>query len=274
MAARQSVVDPQRLRRTVSEVVRKLQPDQIILFGSAARNEMSPDSDVDLLVITDRLNGGPSVQQERWYAEDAARYEADLVLMSRKTAEAGRASVTRVQGVALEDGRTVYARIGVDPVPTGPTYFWNGREMVKTTKYEPDEAARLIEDAELKWTYARHPASLPRHRCRELHASIEYALKGLTVAQGARVEHKHTLNELWDDLEARGESIPVARDRSALEELTRYSGKLRYDDPDLAAGTDPVALWDRTRTTGRDLLSHAKQRVPQPGPGPGSPGTR
>lgn len=40
---------------TVQEIVRRLtsavRPDKIILFGSAARGGMSPDSDIDLLVV-------------------------------------------------------------------------------------------------------------------------------------------------------------------------------------------------------------------------------
>ena len=35
----------------VRRVVEAAQPDKIILFGSAARGEMGPDSDIDLLVI-------------------------------------------------------------------------------------------------------------------------------------------------------------------------------------------------------------------------------
>src|SRR5207244_8798462 len=50
-----------RSRRTVpestlSEIVRRVvevaAPEKIILFGSAARGEMTPNSDVDLLVVT------------------------------------------------------------------------------------------------------------------------------------------------------------------------------------------------------------------------------
>src|SRR5438876_10847788 len=42
-------------RKVLAEVVRRVveaaQPDKIILFGSAARGEMGPNSDLDLLVI-------------------------------------------------------------------------------------------------------------------------------------------------------------------------------------------------------------------------------
>lgn len=35
----------------VKRIVRKFQPEKIILFGSQARGDAGPDSDVDLLII-------------------------------------------------------------------------------------------------------------------------------------------------------------------------------------------------------------------------------
>ena len=43
--------DPAILKDIVARIVRAAQPEKIILFGSAARGEMGPDSDYDLLVI-------------------------------------------------------------------------------------------------------------------------------------------------------------------------------------------------------------------------------
>lgn len=39
------------LDEIVRRIVEVAQPDRIILFGSAARGEMGPDSDLDLLVV-------------------------------------------------------------------------------------------------------------------------------------------------------------------------------------------------------------------------------
>lgn len=52
---------PERLHAAITLVVEKLQPDQIILFGSAARNEMAERSDLDLLVIKERGKGSRPV---------------------------------------------------------------------------------------------------------------------------------------------------------------------------------------------------------------------
>jgi predicted nucleotidyltransferase len=43
------------LPEVVEDIVAAVQPMQIILFGSAARDEMGPDSDLDLLVVLNVL---------------------------------------------------------------------------------------------------------------------------------------------------------------------------------------------------------------------------
>ena len=39
--------------RMVKRILKRFQPEQVILFGSHARGEAGPDSDVDLLVVMD-----------------------------------------------------------------------------------------------------------------------------------------------------------------------------------------------------------------------------
>lgn len=42
----------------VEDVVRSFDPCRIVLFGSVARGEEGPDSDLDLLIVFDRLEPG------------------------------------------------------------------------------------------------------------------------------------------------------------------------------------------------------------------------
>jgi predicted nucleotidyltransferase len=46
-----TIVDQQLLDRIVKGIVELVQPRRIVLFGSAARGQMGPHSDVDLLVV-------------------------------------------------------------------------------------------------------------------------------------------------------------------------------------------------------------------------------
>ena len=126
-----------------------------------------------------------------------------------------------MQGAALEEGRTVYLRDGVTPTAPGPTY----------TKYEPDHAAKLLDDAEGKWEDA-HLTRRPANRCQYLHDTIEQAFKALITADGRRIEDRHDLNNLWQQAQATGEHIGATRDLQQVEKLTKYAGDWRYDTPD------------------------------------------
>jgi len=48
---RNDVVSQDDIRRMVDVIVERFQPEKVILFGSYARGEAGPDSDVDLLVV-------------------------------------------------------------------------------------------------------------------------------------------------------------------------------------------------------------------------------
>ena len=49
--SRKTTVDQRKLSEIIRRIVKVAAPGKIILFGSAARGEMGPNSDVDLLVI-------------------------------------------------------------------------------------------------------------------------------------------------------------------------------------------------------------------------------
>jgi uncharacterized protein len=49
--ATSNVPDPAILAEVVRRIVEVAHPDRIVLFGSAARGQMGPDSDLDLLVV-------------------------------------------------------------------------------------------------------------------------------------------------------------------------------------------------------------------------------
>src|SRR6267142_1270642 len=49
--AENRTVSQETLQQIIERIVEVAQPEKIILFGSAAREEMGPNSDIDLLVI-------------------------------------------------------------------------------------------------------------------------------------------------------------------------------------------------------------------------------
>ena len=240
-----------RVQAAVHLVVERLGPDQVVLFGSAARGEMRSDSDLDLLVIGAERSG-----QDLWRCS-RTRDRLHLVMLDRSAAERHRLSASYVQGPALEEGRTVYLRPGASPVRTGHNYVWDGDAMVRTSKYEPDHAATLLDAAEGQWEDANQTRRLSS-KCRYLQETIEYSLKALLIAAGRRVHHIHELGELWTQAEAASGPIDAVRDPRELTKLTLYAGRYRYDGP----ADDPAVTWETNRSVGEAVLRHARHWVP------------
>lgn len=101
-------VQPAVLRDIVRRVVQAARPEKIILFGSAAREEMGPDSDVDLLVI----KGG---RYDRWRLTTAIYRHlrgkgapVDVVVVTPEEVEKYGDSPYLVIQPALREGKVVY----------------------------------------------------------------------------------------------------------------------------------------------------------------------
>jgi predicted nucleotidyltransferase len=108
-AAWKKVVQPAVLEDIVRRIVAVAHPDRIILFGSAARGDMGPNSDLDLLVIKPgRFDRGRLVEQIYLHLHGAGE-AVDVVVVTPEEAEQYRDNPCLVIGAALTEGRTVYA---------------------------------------------------------------------------------------------------------------------------------------------------------------------
>ena len=107
-------VTDETLREMVRTIVRKADPEQIILFGSRARGEARPDSDIDLIVIEKEPYGRTRSRRLR----AAMLYEAlmrcgvptDILLYSQSEVNYWRHSINNVLARALREGKILYAR--------------------------------------------------------------------------------------------------------------------------------------------------------------------
>jgi len=99
---------------TLAEIVRciveTVAPEQIILFGSAARGEMGSDSDVDLLVVkscADRRETARTIyRQLRGVAPGLSK---DIIVVTPEDVERDRDTIGYIIRPALLQGRVVYA---------------------------------------------------------------------------------------------------------------------------------------------------------------------
>ncbi len=96
-------------RKILNDIIRRIvdaaQPEKIILFGSAARGEMGPHSDVDLLVVkrgADALDVTFQIYGNL-YGVGAA---VDAVVVSPEDVERYKGSPALVIKPALQEGKT------------------------------------------------------------------------------------------------------------------------------------------------------------------------
>jgi len=113
MAITPSVSDD-LLAQMAQVIVREVKPERIILFGSHARGEARPDSDVDLLVI-EREDFGKQRSRRReasllWRALARFPVPKDIVVYSQAEAAAWKDSPGHLVARALREGRVLYER--------------------------------------------------------------------------------------------------------------------------------------------------------------------
>ncbi len=111
-SARTEFNEAEVLREMVGIIVREADPEAIILFGSRARGEAGPDSDVDLLIIEREPFGpGRSRIQEAARLYHALRYmpaSKDLLVYSREEFERWKDARNHVVANAAHEGRLLY----------------------------------------------------------------------------------------------------------------------------------------------------------------------
>lgn len=97
------------LTESVRRIVEGVHPKKIILFGSAIRGEMGPDSDLDLLIII------PSGGHRRKTAQIIYRkligvgFAADIIVVTEDDIEKFGDNIGMVIRPALQEGKVLYA---------------------------------------------------------------------------------------------------------------------------------------------------------------------
>ena len=104
---KQGKPDPAILADIVKRVVEAAKPEKIVLFGSAARGTMGPDSDLDLLVIK-----GGKFNRHRVttaiYRHLSGEIGVDAVVVTPEEVERYRDTHCLVICPALREGKVVY----------------------------------------------------------------------------------------------------------------------------------------------------------------------
>jgi predicted nucleotidyltransferase len=101
-------VKPSVLADVVRRVVEAAQPDQIILFGSAARGDMGPNSDLDLLVVKGGHFHRDRLVQKIYSRLFGAGAAVDIIVVTPDEVERYRNTHCLVIAPALKEGKVVY----------------------------------------------------------------------------------------------------------------------------------------------------------------------
>ncbi len=93
----------------LERVIDAVHPLRVVLFGSAARDEMTPDSDVDLLVV---MPNGTHRRRTMEYLHtqfSGLPFPIEVVVATPDDLEQYGESVGLIYRAALEEGRELYA---------------------------------------------------------------------------------------------------------------------------------------------------------------------
>ena len=110
-----AVYDGRTLAEWVPEVVdalvRACDPEEVLLFGSVARGDDGPDSDLDLMVVCSSIDYAKRHELEaQLYAAIGGRTPVQLFVTDRRECERRRDVVGSMHYWPLREGRVVYAR--------------------------------------------------------------------------------------------------------------------------------------------------------------------
>lgn len=101
-------LDDATLEKMVGEIVRLAHPDRVILFGSAATGTMTPDSDLDLLVVEPEVSDCRQESRRLRAALAGTPWPIDVIVMSRQRFEETKDVIGGVAYPAHKYGRILY----------------------------------------------------------------------------------------------------------------------------------------------------------------------
>lgn len=242
----------------VARVRAVCEPERVIVFGSYARGEAGPDSDVDILVVAD--GGEYRDTLDRLYAGlRGLPVSTDVVLVNPADLARYGNSVGLVYRPALREGIVIYQRKGAprwDKVSTGVRedgLRYDGEVPLDSPEYWLQQAREDLEVADL--VIGRLPGAASQI-CFHAQQCAEKAVKALLVALAVDFPRTHKLEELLPLVVAAG--MPVPPHLWEASELTKHAVETRYP-PKAAAVTQADAA--RAVAVARSVLAWAEECI-------------
>ena len=102
-------VAQKKIDEMVRRIVERFHPEQIILFGSYARGEAGPDSDVDLLIVMPVSGSKRAAQLQVRLALHDIRLPKDVIVVTPDQFERQRDIPGTIIRPAFLEGKVLYA---------------------------------------------------------------------------------------------------------------------------------------------------------------------
>jgi predicted nucleotidyltransferase len=99
------------IQQMVRRIVSRFHPESIILFGSHARGDAGPDSDVDLLVVMPFLGSKREKQLEIRLALKSIQIPKDIVVTTPEEFQWRKEIPGTIERPAAREGKVLYARL-------------------------------------------------------------------------------------------------------------------------------------------------------------------
>lgn len=103
-----------QIERIVKRIVKKFRPEQIILFGSQARGDAGPDSDVDLLIVMPVEGSKREKRLEIRLALHDITVPLDVIVTTPEDFAWRKDVVGTIEWPATREGKVLYARAQPD----------------------------------------------------------------------------------------------------------------------------------------------------------------
>lgn len=99
-----------QITRMANQIVKKFHPEKIILFGSYARGNANPDSDIDLLVVMPVEGSKREKAVEIGISLHNIKIPKDIIVTTPEEFEWKKDIAGTIEKPAFHQGRILYAR--------------------------------------------------------------------------------------------------------------------------------------------------------------------
>lgn len=99
-----------QITKIISQIVKKFHPEKIVLFGSYARGEANPDSDIDLLVVMPVEGSKREKAVEIGVALHNIKIPKDIIVTTPEEFEWKKDVCGTIEKPAFRHGKILYAR--------------------------------------------------------------------------------------------------------------------------------------------------------------------